>query len=313
MVTPAPDGFVLPFYVHKAKVSGRLVRLGTPPEALLQRRQYPVPAARLLAETMLITALLGVGFKHRHCFTLHAQGDGAFHALAVDSFANGMLRGYVGLDAERLQRWMSGKHGDSPNPFLYLGKGHLALTLDQGAGTAPYQGITALDGTSLTAAVLRHLELSEQILSLLHLSLAQIACGAANDEPTYAPRFKGAAMLLQKPGRSGESVEGKTIVVPTDEEEADRWHHAGALFKTVTDAELLADEEPELLLYRLFHQDGLEVYAPEQLHYGCTCSQHKAESAVAAYPPETKLELAVDGVLNIDCHFCGAQYKVLAA
>ena len=284
--------FVLPFHVVGAGVRGRLIRLSEPSESLLRQCRYPQPAARLLAEAQLLAGLLGSGLKNARRLTLHASGDGAFINLSADYFADGMVRGFLSFDAERLARWTEGKNGTAPDPFLYLGKGHLALTVDTGPDSAPYQGIVALEGVSLTAAVMRYLEQSEQLQSTLRMALEErIPGGAANDSHRTAERpvcYRGNALLLQKIGGSDDD-DGLT--------------RAAALLKTLGDDEL-SDRSiaPETLLYRLFHEDGVEVYPRVPLRYGCTCSQEKMRTALATYTPEA---LESPEPVEVTCRFCG--------
>lgn len=282
------EGSVLPFYIGSAGVRGRLLRLPSMPAATLRRCGYPLPAAFLLAEAQSLAALLGSDLKNGKRFTLHASGNGAFSDLSVDCYADGLLRSYLAVDHERLRRWTSGKNGDAPNPFLYLGQGHLAFTLDAGADAPPYQGIVALEGTSLTAAVMRYLEQSEQLASVVRLALT--ARGAANDGAVLG--YTSAALLLQKMG--GDNEEGFTRIA--------------ALTKTLTDDEL-SDRSlaPERLLYRLFNEEEVTVYPAKTLYHGCTCSDEKMQAVLKTYAPEA---FETGEPVEVTCRFCGETRRI---
>ncbi len=59
----AGDDRVLPFDVDGLDVRGRTVQLGPMIDAILARHSYPEPVARLLAEAIALTVLLGTSLK----------------------------------------------------------------------------------------------------------------------------------------------------------------------------------------------------------------------------------------------------------
>ena len=62
----------------------------------------------------------------------------------VDYRTPGKLRGYARFDAARLAPGM--------DSGALLGRGHLAMTIDQGADMSRYQGLVALEGGGFEAA-----------------------------------------------------------------------------------------------------------------------------------------------------------------
>src|SRR5260370_36211042 len=54
-----------------------------------------------------------------------------------------------------------------------LGRGHLAMTIDQGPDTARYQGIVALEGKGLEHAAHEYFLRSEQIPTRVRLAVAE--------------------------------------------------------------------------------------------------------------------------------------------
>ncbi len=59
----AGDDHVVPFQVEGLDVRGRAVQLGPMLDAILERHGYPLPVARLVAETVVLTVLLGTSLK----------------------------------------------------------------------------------------------------------------------------------------------------------------------------------------------------------------------------------------------------------
>src|SRR6201747_606325 len=130
------DDTIIPFEVAALDLRGRVVRLGPAVDDILARHDYPAPVAKLLGEAIVLTALLGSSLKFEGRFILQTQTDGPVSLLIVDFRAPDRLRAYARFDAKRL------KAGQDCGALL--GKGHLAMTIDQGPDMSRYQGLVAL-------------------------------------------------------------------------------------------------------------------------------------------------------------------------
>src|SRR4051812_28457079 len=131
---------LLAFTLPGRHARGRLVRLGPVLDTILANHQYPPVLARLLAEALVLTALLGSTMKEMDDqLTLQAHSQGGAIDLLVCDYRAGALRGYVRHDPERL-----GQMPAMPSLFGLFGKGYLAITFDQAASKERYQGIVPL-------------------------------------------------------------------------------------------------------------------------------------------------------------------------
>src|SRR5688572_30913815 len=152
---------------------GRLARLGPSLDAILANHGYPPVIEQLLAEALVLTALLGSLLKDpTGQTTLQAQTENGIVDLLVCDYLGGELRGYVRHDPERLV-----EAGPQPSLFALFGKGYLAITFDQPATDERYQGIVPLEGTSLAEAAQSYFTQSEQIPSLVRLSARKDEAG----------------------------------------------------------------------------------------------------------------------------------------
>lgn len=290
------EDMVLPFQIEGADVMGRFIRSQDVIGEILERHNYPEPIARLLGEALLVTGMIGSGMKLRHRLLIQIQSDGAISMLIAEFRASGSMRGYVRFNQEMFDRWAG--EGDI-NPFLLLGKGHIAMTVDDGENMTPYQGIVPLEGQSLSAVILRYIEQSDQILSSLKLHLEKVQI--TNEKSVW----RGGAMMLQKLGRAGEDF--KTIL--PDEEALETWQRACALFYTVQNAELIdADLSPDRLLYRLFHEDGIRIFPKTSISFACSCDAKRLKVILGNNSLEDLTHMAIDGIIHADCQFCNAHY-----
>src|SRR5271154_4178261 len=180
------DDAVLPFEVAELDLRGRLTRLGPGLDDLLAKHDYPPPVGKLLGEAIVLTTLLGSSLKFDGRFILQTQTDGPVSFLIVDFQAPDRLRAYARYDATRL------KPGQDSGALL--GKGHLAMTIDQGADMSRYQGLVALDGGNLEAAAHEYFLRSEQIPTRVRIAVGEEWRGG---EGGARRRWRGGGLLLQ--------------------------------------------------------------------------------------------------------------------
>jgi molecular chaperone Hsp33 len=118
------DDAVIPFEVDALDLRGRLTRMGPALDEILTKHDYPAPVGKLLGEAIVLTTLLGSSLKFDGRFILQTQTDGPVSFLIVDFQAPDRLRAYARYDRRRLAA--------AAGSGALLGKGHLAMTIDQG-------------------------------------------------------------------------------------------------------------------------------------------------------------------------------------
>src|ERR1700752_4892354 len=159
------DDAVLPFEINALDLRGRLTRLGPALDDILTKHDYPPAVGKLLGEAIVLTTLLGSSLKFDGRFILQTKTDGPVSFLIVDFQAPDRLRAYARYDASRL------KEGQDSGALL--GKGHLAMTVDQGADMSRYQGLVALDGGGREDAADEYFLRSEQIPTRVRLAVGE--------------------------------------------------------------------------------------------------------------------------------------------
>lgn len=306
----AGDDRVVPFQVEGLDVRGRAVQLGPLLNTILGRHDYPAPVARLLAEALVLTALLGTSLKFDGKFTVQTKGDGPVDLLVADFSTPDALRAYARYDEDALAAAI--KDGKISPPEL-LGNGVLAFTIDQGTGMQPYQGIVPMDGSSLEEIAGVYFRQSEQIPTRVRLGVAELFDRDEDGKPRHNWRAGGlvAQFLPQAPERmrhpdlhGGDGDERETSV--TD----DAWDEARSLVETI-DTDELTDPQVaiERLLYRLFHERGVRVYEPQTVFDRCSCSREKIKGVLAGFTAEEIEASQEDGQIAVTCEFCSTTYR----
>ncbi len=305
----AGDDRVVPFQVEGLDVRGRAVQLGPLLNTILGRHDYPGPVARLLAEAIVLTALLGTSLKFDGKFTVQTKGDGPVDLLVADFSTPDSLRAYARYNEEALADAI--KDGRTSPPEL-LGQGVLAFTIDQGRGMQPYQGIVPLDGSSLEEIAGVYFRQSEQIPTKVRLGVAELFDRDAEGKPRHNWRAGGlvAQFLPQAPERmrqpdlhGGDGDERDAEVID------DAWNEARSMVETI-DTDELTDPQVaiERLLFRLFHERGVRVYAPQTVHDRCSCSRDKIKSVLNGFTAEEIEASQEDGDIAVTCEFCSTTY-----
>ncbi|WP_342726123.1 Hsp33 family molecular chaperone [Bradyrhizobium sp. B097] len=300
------DDAVLAFEVGALDLRGRLTRLGPALDEILHKHDYPPAVGKLLGEAIVLTTLLGSSVKFEGRFILQTRTDGPVSLLIVDFQAPDRLRAYARYDVARL------KGGQSSGELL--GKGHLAMTIDQGANTSRYQGLVALDGGGLEEAAHEYFLRSEQIPTRVRLAVGEEMRGGEGGKL----HWRAGGILLQflpkAPERAkqadlhpGDAPEGTaTHSVPDD----DAWVEGQSLISTVEDVELIdPDLSGERLLYRLFHERGVRVFNPQTLRAQCSCSRDAVSSMLKSFAPNDRAEMVKDGKVVVTCEFCSSVYE----
>lgn len=285
---PAADG-VIPFQLEVSGLRGRIVRLGRVIDEILAPHDYPDIVNRLVGETVTLCALLSSMLKYEGIFTLQTSGDGPLSMLVADMTSAGHLRGCAGIREGQREALSAMKN---PGISALLGKGYIAFTVDQGAHAERYQGIVELKGTSLVDSIQHYFAQSEQIGTGIILAVGQGKDGAWQAQ---------GIMLQQMPEQRGAT--------PAGQSEEDDWRRAMILLQSCRTEELLDPAlTPHDILRRLFHEEGVRVYAPHDIVKGCRCDRARVESIVNMMPEEDRNHITVDGKITMTCEFCNKDF-----
>jgi molecular chaperone Hsp33 len=310
----AGDDRVVPFQVEGLDVRGRAVQLGPLLNTILSRHEYPAPVARLLAEAIVLTSLLGTSLKFDGKFTVQTKGDGPVDLLVADFSTPDSLRAYARYDEEALAAAV--KEGKIA-PAELLGQGVLAFTIDQGRGMQPYQGIVPLDGSSLEEIAGVYFRQSEQIPTKVRLGVAELFDRDAEGKPRHNWRAGGliaqflpkAPERMRQPDLHGGDGDERDIDFAAD----DSWAEARTLVETI-DTDELTDPQVaiERLLFRLFHERGVRVYTPHPVFDRCSCSRDKIKGVLSGFSAEEIEASEEDGEIAVTCEFCSTTYRYKA-
>jgi molecular chaperone Hsp33 len=185
------DDTILPFRLDRSNLRGRVARIDRTLDRILAQHRYPLPISALVADAVMLTALIGQAVKIRWKFSVQIRGDGPVRLIATDYFAPGAqgeparLRAYAAFDQGEVA-------SSRLEPFGMLGSGVFGVTIDQGPDMRPYQGVTPLTGGSLGACAETYFAQSEQIATRFHALAAQA------EAPGRATAWRAGGLMLQQ-------------------------------------------------------------------------------------------------------------------
>ncbi len=286
------DDVVAAFQIENQPVRGRIVRLGAAVDDILTRHAYPVPVANLLGEACALAAVVGASLKFEGRLIVQAQGDGPVRYVVVDYDTEGSLRGYCRYDAERVAEVSGGLM--QPGAKTLLGQGVFIMTVDQGADMDRYQGVTPIEGETLALCAEQYFAQSEQTPTRVRLAVGQADSGEGL-------KWRAGGLIIQNIAE--DNARG-----PTEE----AWITAQALFITVGEDELIDPTiSSELLLFRLFHEDGVRMFTPQPLKAFCRCSEERITSVLQSFPAEDRASMVEDdGHIRVTCEYCSRVYEL---
>ncbi|EFW12026.1 Hsp33 family molecular chaperone HslO [Serratia symbiotica] len=250
-------------------VRGELVTVSETYQQLLSNHDYPAPVQKLLGELLVATSLLTATLKFDGDITVQLQGDGPLKLAVINGNNRQEMRGVARVQAPVTE--------DSTLHQL-IGNGVMVITISPTEGER-YQGVVGLEGETLTECLEAYFRQSEQLPTRLFIHTDETAA---------------AGMLLQ--------------ALPAQEGNADDFDHLVQLTNTVKSAELFGLPANEVL-YRLYHQEKVTLYEPQDVLFRCTCSRQRCADALLTLPTEEVAEmLEQDGNIDMHCDYCGNHY-----
>ncbi len=157
-------------------------------------------------------------------------------------------------------------------------KGYMVITITPNQGER-YQGIVALDKDTLAECLEAYFEQSEQLKTHFWLR---------SDEENAA------GMMIQAlPDESG-----------TD----DDYDNLRQLTATIKDEELFT-LEANTILNRLYHQEEVRVFEPQDLSFSCSCSRERSGAAIISVGREEAESIIQEqGKITMHCDYCNTEY-----
>ncbi|MGN2671988.1 Hsp33 family molecular chaperone HslO [Aliivibrio fischeri] len=255
-------------------VRGELVQLDDAYQQIISSKEYPKPVQNLLGELLVATTLLTATLKFEGSITLQLQGDGPVSLAVINGDNNQKVRGVARFE---------GDIAEDATLHQLMGRGYLVITITPKDGER-YQGVVALEGENLAQCFEGYFERSEQLKTRLWLRLGE-----------YEGKPHAAGMLLQ--------------VMPDGTGSENDFEHLEQLTDTIKNEELFG-LPAEDVLYRLYNQDKVQLFEPQDVEFFCGCSRERSGGAIVTIDrAEVDDIIKTEGKISLHCDYCGTSYN----
>lgn len=275
------------FLFENLAVRGELVHLDATWQAVLERHDYPLSVQKVLGELMAAVSLLIATLKFKGQLIAQIQGDGPVSLLVVEGTSDKTLRAMASCKNDMItDESLHGLFGDA----------RLVITLEPEQGER-YQGIVALTGENLSAALTDYLLRSEQLDTDLWL--------VADDK-------QAAGLLIQKLPDT-EKVKSSSNILAFDASEEnidlDGWNRIQQLSSTIKDEELL-ELSAEEIIHRLYHEEDVRLFDAEVVSFRCSCSRERVANMLRSLGgDEVNSIIEEQTKIEVACEFCNHKYS----
>ncbi|SFR14738.1 molecular chaperone Hsp33 [Enterobacter sp. kpr-6] len=254
-------------------VRGELVTVSESLQQILENHSYPQPVKTILAELLVATSLLTATLKFAGDITVQLQGDGPMSLAVINGNNRQQMRGVA-----RVQ----GEIADDADLKTLVGNGFLVITITPEEGER-YQGVVGLEGDTLAACLEDYFMRSEQLPTRLFIRTGEVE-----------GKLAAGGMLLQ--------------VLPAQDTQVNDFEHLATLTDTIKTEELLTLPANDVL-WRLYHEEEVTLYDPQDVEFKCTCSRERCAGALKTLPDEEIDSIvAEEGEIDMHCDYCGNHY-----
>ena len=261
------------FLFDGVDVRGESVRIASALKDMLGNQAYSPTLQRLLGEFAAAAVLISNNLKYEGRIILQARSKQAVSLVMVECSSERHIRGIAQGDLS----------ADADDPMTLLADGQLVLTVEREAGQR-YQGIIALQGSTLAGALEDYFSQSEQLGTRFWLASDGV--------------HSAGLMLQQLPAQLTDG-----------EKRSEQWSTLCLLTETVQADELL-DLTPEALLFKLYQDETVTVYPPAPILFKCRCSRERSADAISLLPESEREEILADqGDITMTCELCGTTYR----
>lgn len=255
-------------------VRGELVQLDEAYQRIISSKDYPAALQKLLGELLVSTTLLTATLKFEGSITIQLQGDGPVSLAVINGDNEQKIRGVA--------RW-EGHITDDATLHDMMGKGYMVITIEPKKGER-YQGIVGLEGDNLEQVLEGYFERSEQLKTRIWIRTGE-----------HEGKAHAAGMLIQ--------------VMPDGTGSENDFEHLEQLTNTVKNEELFTLPANELL-YRLYNQEQVRLFEPQNVEFRCGCSRERSGAAIVTVDKNEIYDiLASDGSVSLHCDYCGTTYS----
>jgi molecular chaperone Hsp33 len=252
------------------------------------RQSYHPAVQNLLGELLAAATLLASSLKFDGSLLLQIQGTGPIRLLVVECRADMSFRTTVKMSDQAVD-----EHNQSFKDLIDPdGLGRFVVILkppEDNPDRQPYQGVIALEGSTVAQVLEFYMMQSEQLETRLWLASHDKQCSG---------------LMLQKMPENGGLVNATTA----EDAESDSWALAVNLCETLSKDDLLTLDQ-DTRLHRLFWQTPVLNLENIAVTWRCGCTRDRVVGMLQMLgQAEVESICAEQGLVSVSCEFCNTPY-----
>jgi len=253
------------------------------------RRSYHTAVQKVLGELLAAATLLASSLKFDGSLLLQIQGTGPIRLLVVECRADMSFRTTVKMSDQAIDE----DHQTFKDLINPDGLGRFVVVLkppENNPDRQSYQGVIALEGSTIAQVLEFYMLQSEQLETRLWL--------ASNDQQCVG-------LMLQKMPEHGGFIDKASA----EYIESDHWALATHLCETLSQDDLLTLDQ-DTRLHRLFWQTPVLNLEDTQVTWRCGCSRGRVIGMLQMLGQvEVESICAEQGRVTVSCEFCDTPYE----
>jgi molecular chaperone Hsp33 len=252
------------------------------------RQSYHPAVQNVLGELLAAATLLASSLKFDGSLLLQIQGTGPIRLLVVECRADMSFRTTVKMSDQAID-----EHNQSFKDLIDPdGLGRFVVILkppEDNPDRQPYQGVIALEGSTVAQVLEFYMMQSEQLETRLWLASNGQQC---------------AGLMLQKMPEQGGLMHEATA----QDTESDSWALAVNLCETLSQDDLLTLDQ-DTRLHRLFWQTPVLNLENTPVTWRCGCSRARVMGMLQMLgQTEVETICTEQGHVTVSCEFCNTPY-----
>lgn len=250
-------------------------------EDVIRHQSHSLLSMTLLARATTGAVLMASQTKEAQMIALHFIGDGPVGQIYAEAAYDGRVRAYVQNKQAELPESQT-KIGSG------LGQGRLEVVTSQSWTDQPHRGMVELFSGEVGEDIAYYLNQSQQIPAIVTIAAVPNETGL---------ELSGGYIVELMPGYDEHTIERLEVLYQG-------MQHPSELIRKGAGAEDLV--KPILDLW-----DFKELKHPYSFEHVCVCSKSKALHSVKLLGKEEVADMVKNGEdAQIQCEFCGANYKI---
>lgn len=266
-------------------------------------------ATMIFGKLLTAVAMIGKDLKNeRDLVTVKLNGEGPYGSMITTGNKFGEVKGYINEGIKKLEDIVDENGNfliDEKGQIPFIGNGFFQVIKDLGL-REPFYGVTKIEDEDLGNILANYFLVSDQIKSVVSL-------GVKLDENGEVIKAGGYIIQLLPGVEEGfiEKLENKLKQIRSITDLLNGGFTPKRIVELLYEDISVVEEDTDVEgRHKKVYVEDYEILETSNLEYKCNCSKEKFLSGLIGLgKKEIDKILEQDGIIEVECHFCGKKYS----